>query len=284
MLKFNGAWRFDSPGPVPSRVMAALSDLIGKIASQGDRQTIFEHFKSYFAGASGTTASWSSSASWAETDLDAYMRQAAANEPLFIEAFHDACQTLQKNYPDVAIPDWSWINRMLAENGAGFEIQGLNLIPRNPHAAVVVAERPASLDEQAQELIQNSLKESERFLAEGRPRQAVQEILWLLETVATAFQGLDVGTGTIQGKYFNKIAEDLRRHHRGQTLDQVLLWVTTLHGYLSSPTGGGIRHGTNLREGIEVRPNEARLFCNLIRSYISFLMAEHERISKNEIL
>ncbi|HEV2245756.1 MAG TPA: hypothetical protein VGW37_03805, partial [Terriglobia bacterium] len=60
------------------------------------------------------------------------MRQAAANEPLFIEAFHDACQTLQKNYPDVAIPDWSWINRMLAENGAGFEIKGLNLIARNP--------------------------------------------------------------------------------------------------------------------------------------------------------
>ena len=167
MLKFNGAWRFDSPGSVSNGVVSALSDLIGKIASQGDRQTILEHFKSYFAGASGTTTSWSSSAGWAETDLDAYMRQVAANEPLFIEAFHDACQTLNKTYPDIAIPDWNWINRLLTENGAKFEIQPPNLILRNPHAAVAVAERPASLDEQAQELIQNSLKESERLLAEG---------------------------------------------------------------------------------------------------------------------
>ena len=116
--------------------------------------------------------------------------------------------------------------------------------------------------------------------AAGRHRQAVQEILWLLEAVSTAFQGLDTGVATLQGKYFNKIAEDLRKHHKGTTLDQVLTWVPTLHGYLSPPTGGGIRHGANLKAGIAIQPNEARLFCNLIRSYISFLMAEHERLSK----
>jgi len=143
-----------------------------------------------------------------------------------------------------------------------------------------VPEHQASLDEQAQELIQKSLNDSERLLAEGRARPAVQEILWLLETVSTAFRGLEVGTGTVQGKYFNKIAADLRKHHKGQILEQVLDWVTTLHGYLSSPTGGGIRHGTDLKAATDVQPNEARLFCNLIRSYISFLMAEHARLSK----
>ena len=56
--------------------------------------------------------------------------------------------------------------------------------------------------------------------------------------------------------------------------------IPTLHGYLSSPAGGGIRHGANLKASIAIQPNEARLFCNLIRSYISFLMAEHERLSK----
>ena len=117
-------------------------------------------------------------------------------------------------------------------------------------------------------------------MSEGRDRQAVQEILWLLETVSTAFQGLDTGAGTIQGKYFNKIAEDLRRHNKGKILEQVLAWVTTLHGFLSSPTGGGIRHGTDLKTGIVIQPNEARLFCNLTRSYISFLMAEHARLSR----
>jgi len=145
---------------------------------------------------------------------------------------------------------------------------------------IAVTEKPSSLDEQAQEIIQQSLKQSEDLLTQGRGRQAVQEILWLLETVSTAFQGLEVGQGTIQGKYFNKIVDDLRHHHKGQTLEQVLNWAMTLHGYLSSPTGGGIRHGTNLKAGIAVQPDDARLFCNLIRSYISFLLSAHERLSK----
>lgn len=32
-------------------------------------------------------------------------------------------------------------------------------------------------------------------MSEGRDRQAVQDILWLLETVSTAFQGIDTGAG-----------------------------------------------------------------------------------------
>ena len=100
-----------------------------------------------------------------------------------------------------------------------------------------------SFDDQAQETIQQSLQQSERFLFEGRDRQAVQEVLWLLETVSIAFQGLDTGAaGTVQGKYFNKIVDDLRKQYKGKSLEQILDWVRTLHGYLSSPTGGGVRH------------------------------------------
>lgn len=169
---------------------------------------------------------------------------------------------------------------MLSNHNAGYQIQPPDLVSQNAQEAIEVLKDPLSLDQQAQEIIQKSLKQSEQLLSEGRDRQAVQEILWLLETVSTAFQGLDTGSGTVQGKYFNKIADDLRKHHKGKILDQVLAWVTTLHGYLSSPTGGGIRHGTNLKTAIVIQPNEARLFCNLIRSYISYLMAEHARLSK----
>jgi hypothetical protein len=279
MLKFDGAWRFDSPGRIPGGVIRGFSDLIGKIASQGDRQDILEHFKSYFAGAAGTTSSWSSSESWAESDLDSHMRDAAANAPMFIEAFYDGCEALRKRHPDFGIPDLGRINRVLSENGAGYEIAPPDLISRNPNALIAVPHRAVSLDEQAQEIIQKSLKDSEQMLSEGRNRPAVQEILWLLETISTAFQGLDVGTGTVQGKYFNKIADDLRKHNKGKTLEQILDWAKTLHGYLSSPTGGGVRHGADLKAGIAIQPNEARLFCNLIRSYITFLLAEHERLS-----
>jgi hypothetical protein len=281
MLKFNGAWRFDSPGEIASGVINEISALIGKIANQGDQQAILEHFKAYFAGAAGTTSSWSSNASWAESDLDRYMREAAENAPLFIEAFYDACMSLQKKYPEFAVPDVSRMNRVLAEQAAGYEIRPPDLISQNPQTPIMVPERVASLNEQAQEIIQKSLKDSEQLLSEGRDRPAVQELLWLLETVSTAFQGLETESGTVQGKYFNKIADDLRKHHKGKTLEQVLAWATALHGYLSSPTGGGIRHGANLKAGIATQPNEARLFCNLIRSYISFLIYEHERLSKS---
>jgi len=65
---------------------------------------VYEHFKDFFAAASGTTASSSSSTSWAETDMNAYMSAAQQNAPLFIEAFYDACESL----PDEQLTDPYW--------------------------------------------------------------------------------------------------------------------------------------------------------------------------------
>jgi hypothetical protein len=107
----------------------------------------------------------------------------------------------------------------------------------------------------------------------------VQEILWILESVATAFRRLDASGTVVQGKYFNHIVRELRGAHAGAALDRILEWLTNLHGYLSSPTGGGIRHSVDLNAGIVITPNEARLYCNLVRSYLSYLLSEHERLS-----
>jgi len=209
------------------------------------------------------------------------MEHAASNGPLFIEAFYDACESLANGNPPTAVPDLSKLNRILSENASGYQIQPPDLISTNVHSHVPVPERPLSLHLQAQEMIQKSLRDSEQFLADGHSRAAVQEILWLLETVSTAFQGLNSGLGTIQGNYFNEIVRDLRKHNKGTTLEQILNWAISLHGYLSSPTGGGIRHGADLRAGVATQADEARLFCNLIRSYITFLLTEHERLSRN---
>src|ERR1035438_9581689 len=110
MLKFNNAWRFHSPASVDYRVVIEFSELIGKIAAQGDRQEVLEHFKHYFAGAAGTTSSWSSSASWADTDLQRHMGDAAKNAPLFIAAFYDACEALHAKNPEFYTPDAAMIN------------------------------------------------------------------------------------------------------------------------------------------------------------------------------
>ncbi|WP_274853555.1 hypothetical protein [Sinorhizobium meliloti] len=253
--------------------------VLGKIAAQGNRWTVLEHFKSYFAGASGGTSSRSSSESWAESDLNNMMWQAAENAPLFIEAFYEACEALRSD-DGLAVPEVGRLNRILKEHAVGYEIRPPALIAVGLHPPIPVPERYQSLDEQAQDIVQQSLQQSERQLAEGHPRQAVQEILWLMETVVTAFKGLSTGETTIEAKYFNKIVQELRAKKKGQTIEQVLAWLTTLHGYLSSPTGGGVRHGVDLKSGITIDADEGRLYCNLIRSYVTFLMAEHERMSQ----
>lgn len=180
--------------------------------------------------------------------------------------------------PAMGLPDVARINRILAEHNTGYRIEPPNLIASAAHPPIAVPEKPPSLDARAQEIIQSSLQTSERLLAEGKARPAVQEILWLLETVVTAFRGVQTDDGTVQGTFLNNIVRDLREKGRGKRLDQILGSMMTLHGYLSAPKGGGIRHGVDLKEGIAVDSNEAQFYCNLIRSYITFLIVEHGKL------
>jgi hypothetical protein len=279
MLNFNPQWRLVSPGSIGTEVQDEFYVLINRIANQsGRRQAILEHYKTYFAAAAGRTAYKSSSEGWAESDLRDYMNEAAENGPLFIEALFDAGTALTNRNPQFVVPDSNMINFYLSKHRAGYEVIPPDLISRNTHVPIAVPEHIPSLDEQAQEAIQRSLKQSDDYLSAGQNRQAVQEILWLLESVSTLFEGLTIGEATVEGKYFNKIAADLKKHQKGTTFEQVLNWSTTLHGYLSAPKGGGVRHGTDLKAGVAMQANEARLFCNLIRSYIVYLIAEYERL------
>lgn len=279
MLQFDGKWRYDSPGPIEADAVRGFRELIDRICGQAPRKWVLEHFKSHFAAAAGVPHYTSSDASWASSDLDTKMDEASVNAPVFIEAFYNACEELRAQRPDITMPDVGRLNRILADAGAGFQIDPPNLIATRTHIPIGVPDAPPSLDAQARTLIGEALDASERALSEGNGRQAVQEVLWLLETISTAFRGLNDADGSIQGRYFNKIIGELRQRGRGHQ-EQILQWMMTLHGYLSSPTGGGVRHGTDLKEGLALGIDEARLYCNLIRSYLTFLIAEHERVSR----
>jgi hypothetical protein len=286
MLKFPGAWRFKPPADndwinqsVPEDAVREFRAMIDKTATQGSRQSILEHFKGYFCGVVGEPHVWSSSESWADTDLSTYMSAAAKNAPLFLEAFHDACESLRK-HDDLFAPDTGMINEVCDQNSIGYIIEPPKLVPRSSATLVEVPKEPPSLEESAVEIYQQSLKRSEELLRDGHGREAVQEMLWLLESVVNGFKGLETGSDTIQGKYFNQIVKDLRRSHSGTALDRVLEWTTALHGYLSSPTGGGVRHGIDLKAGIALEVEEARLFCNLMRSYLGFLLARHAQLTR----
>jgi hypothetical protein len=255
--------------------------MVAKVATQGSRQGVLEHFKSHFCVVLGTAHSRSSNESWAESDLRDNMYSATDNAPLFIEAFFDACEDLRRRNHDWFVPDTTSINPILIKHGIGYKIRPPDLpLQENETQPVSVPERPPTLAERAVTVFQASLHRSEQLLSEGRPREAVQEILWLLKTDTIAFRGIETESGTVEGKYFNQLVRDLRAKRPGTTLDRVLEWVTAVHGYLSSPTGGGVRHGLDLSQGAELGSNEARLFCNLIRGHLAFLLAEYERLNK----
>ena len=290
VLKFNNHWRFVPPQDgayinkgAPREVVEEMYGLALKVATQGSRQGVIEHFKSHTAAAAGTPQGRSSNEQWAASDLDRNLTAAAQNAPVLIEAFYDACASLKRKNPDWWVPDEEVINTVLRKYNIGYQIRESELIPLEQSTpAVPVPISPPSLRETALDVYQTSMARAEQLLSQGRPREAVQELLWLLETISTAFKGIETKSGTVAGKYFNQIARDLRNKNQGTTLDRVLDWVTTMHGYLSSPSGGGVRHGLDLEAGSEVTANEARLYCNLIRSYIGYLTGEHERLSSQQ--
>jgi len=283
-LRFPGSWRFTPPQDghfinalIPPAAVWEFNAAIDKMVGPGNRWQLLEHFKSVF-GASGP----SSSESWAATDLTRIMEHAAGNAPLFIEAFSTGCEVLRSSGPNCYAPDVGFINSVLAKHNIGYEIRPPDLVARElGDRPIPVAVASPTLAETSKSTIEQSLLRSEQLLNEARPREAVQEILWLLETVATAFRGAETTSGRVEGKYFNQIVRDLRQKHSDTTLERILDWISAMHGYLSSPKGGGIRHGIDLAAGVPLDLNEARLFCNLTRSYIHFLLVEHQARSKS---
>lgn len=281
-LRYDMRWHFNPPTEgIPDAAVAQFMSLAKRVTAEGDKQSILETFKAHFSIACDRMHHRSSNAGWAESDLQSMMDQAAPNAPRFIEAFYQACEEIRRQSPAWMVPDFENINCLLQAHQINFEIRPPDLVFLGGDVSnlVPVPPRPPTLAERAQEIFQLSLQRSEQNLSERRWREAVQELLWLLESVTTGFAGMDTAIGKVEGKYFNQIVRDLRNKNRGSTLECALNWVTALHGYLSSPTGGGVRHGLDLKSGVAMNEHEARLCANLIRSYLTYLLAEYEAMS-----
>jgi hypothetical protein len=269
--------RGSSGESLPDVVVSAFLDVIGRIVRQGERWSLLEHFKAYFAGAIGSAHYRSSDEGWAYTDLTSLMRAAASTPALFLESFYDACEALRTD-GKYEVPDVALMNDLCWERGVPYEIRPPKLLRvGEPRPRVPTPQPPPSLADSASAIVRQSLQRAEELLVENRPREAVQEMLWILESMITVFRGAQLPSGTIQGRYFNEISRELRNVSRGTTLERVIDWCSQLHGYLSSPTGGGVRHGLDLKSGTPISQEQGRLFCNLILSYVTYLMSEHAR-------
>ena len=180
MLNFPSAWRFGPPAgydPIPADVVSDIFDLIRRTATQDpEYQRTLERFKTFFARAGDAVDGWSSSASWAETDLLSLMQDATANAPLFIKAFYDGWEASRNE--DLDVPDTDVMNGVLAKHGVPFRIEPPDLRPVGADNAVVVIpvpEAPPTLAEQAVVVLQRSLERSEELWARGHDREAVKK-------------------------------------------------------------------------------------------------------------
>jgi hypothetical protein len=184
MLQLPAEWIYATPGPLPGPAVRDFFDLILLISKQGDSWAIVEHFKAVFGGVGR-----SSSESWAHSDLSDAMDSSAENAPTFIASLWRGKVGIAQRHPQLSLPDEHVINAILAKHGSPYEIRPPVLQLRDGTMPPIVTVPETSVDQSAKALIEASLSQADRFLGEGKPRQAVQEVLWLLETVSTAFEG-----------------------------------------------------------------------------------------------
>jgi hypothetical protein len=282
-LTFDFAWVLSPPpdgtyinAAIPSEVVDEFFNFAKLTAQRGDAEEIYYIFRAKFSEAVGMRPYRSSSLQFAPYDAKVAMKNAASNAPVFIAAFYSACTEVAEQFGSNNAPDVVTMNRLLEKHRIGYVIDPPNL--RLREAVDVVPVHPSNLLQQAHEKFRNAAERSEQLLLEGKDEEAVSHIWWLLESVSTAFAGLVVNERKIEGAYFNAVAKSIQQADGVGTLGTVARWLTALQAYLSGPDQGGIRHGRQLHlEGLQ--HHEAVLFYNLTRSYISYLLAEYERLT-----
>ncbi|HKD81210.1 MAG TPA: hypothetical protein VKH81_16055 [Candidatus Angelobacter sp.] len=282
-LTFDFAWVLLPPADgayintsIPTEVVDEFFTFAKRTAERGDAEEIYYLFRGAFSEAVGKPRYRSSALYFAPLDAKFAMESAANNAPVFIAAFYRACSQIAEQFGTNKAPDVATINRLLEKHRIGYVIDPPTL--RLREAADVVPVSPSTLLEQAHEKFRNAVERSEQLLHENRGEEALNQIWWLLESISTAFSGLTLNGRKIEGDYFNPVIKEISQAASGCLLGGVARWLAALQAYLSGPDEGGIRHGRHLLlEGLQ--PHEAVLLVNLARSYISYLLAEYERLT-----
>jgi hypothetical protein len=279
-LKMNGIWLFAPPQnmqAIPIEAINEFWELVLKVGSQSDSWKNLELFKREFASVLGRVSFSSTNELWAVTDLREVMKETAGNPPLFVQALHSGFEYSNRKL-GLVVPDDGLINDILFRYNIPLRIEGGALkLTKETGPAVSVPPPPPTLSEAAAAILHDSIRRSEHLLNEGRGREAVQELLWVLESLMTGFKGSTFNGEKVNGKYFNMIVCELKGVTGNTTLKRALEWCNQLHGFLSSPTGGKVRHGLDIKNMSTLPPEEARLFCNLIKSYVAFFQDEYHK-------
>jgi hypothetical protein len=250
-LKYPAAWRFgpprssgsltDSlpPGAVDGLVKFAMI-AAGAHASGRDRG--LEHMKRSISEATGGSYYPSSSESWAETDLRLYVEEGRKNPPALIDGIVTGCRDTPVGTGEGLLFDPGPINAMLRTHGVGYEVVGDELRLSSLVGMPESTPAPSLLDNTQAEL-GVAWKRADELLSSGHPDEAVSKIWFVIESLLVAFRGLTIDGKMVEGSYFNEIVKSLRRRDLDPMFKMVLEIATRVHGQLSDPATGGIRHG-----------------------------------------
>lgn len=233
--------------------------------------------RAQFSEAMGLPVYRSSSLYFAPGDARAAMDSAAENAPVFISAFYETCEQIKQQLGARTAPSVQVMNRLLEMHGLGYVITPPNLVLREQVEVIPV--QSTTVLEQAQARFREAIERSRVLLEENNGDEAVAQIWWLLESIMLSFPGCHLNGQEISGTYFNEVARSLKRAAGdAPVMGAVVRWLEALQSYLSGPGEAGIRHGRHLHlEGL--KKHEAELFCNLTRSYISYLLSEYELLT-----
>ena len=281
-LTFDIAWEVMPPADgkyvnskIPADAFEQFVEILTRTANRtGDPEEVFYVVRAEFSKTMGQPVYRSTSLYFAPGDARMAMERAADNAPLFIAALYSVCKKIKKQFGSRSAPSVPAMNKLLEIHRLGYIIQPPNLILRDQIDVVPV--QPSAVLEQAHARFREAIDRSHQLLEEGKGDEAVALIWWLLESIVLSFSGCKLNGQEITGSYFNEIVKSLRRLAEDSVpLGAISRWLETLQSYLSGPKEAGIRHGRQLHmEGL--KKHEAELFCNLARSYITYLLSEYE--------
>lgn len=281
-LTFDIAWELTPPqdgtyinSKIPPDALENFFGILTRAANRtDDPEEVYYIIRAEFNEAMGLPVYRSSSLYFAPGDAKSAMNRAAENAPVFISAFYGACKQIKKQFGSKTAPSVPVMNRLLEMHRLGYVIAPPNLVLREQVEVVPV--QSSTVLEQAQARFREAIERSRVLLEENNGDEAVAQIWWLLESIMILFSGCSMNGQEISGTYFNEVAKSLKRAAGdAAVMGAVARWLEMLQSYLSGPGEAGIRHGRHLHmEGL--KKHEAELFCNLTRSYISYLLSEYE--------
>jgi len=284
-LTFDIAWELMPPqdgtyinSKVPPDAVENFWGILTRAANRtGDPEEVYYMIRAQFSEAMGLPVYRSSSLYFAPGDARAAMDSAAENAPVFISAFYETCEQIKQQLGARTAPSVQVMNRLLEMHGLGYVITPPNLVLREQVEVIPV--QSTTVLEQAQARFREAIERSRVLLEENNGDEAVAQIWWLLESIMLSFPGCHLNGQEISGTYFNEVARSLKRAAGdAPVMGAVVRWLEALQSYLSGPGEAGIRHGRHLHlEGL--KKHEAELFCNLTRSYISYLLSEYELLT-----